>query len=138
MSPHQTPSPARSTPASSLIRELPIDERPRERLLAGGAANLSDAEMIGILLRTGTAGRSAIDVAREVLLQAGGLRGLAEATAGALRLPFECNSLKTAAVGEVARRQGRSGGQPHAARLLRCDRGLDAGSHFPLGVWELL
>jgi DNA repair protein RadC len=110
MSPHSTASPARGTPTSSLIRELPIDERPRERLLAGGAANLSDAELIGILLRTGTAGRSAIDVAREVLLQAGGLRGLAEATAGALRLPG-LGAAKTATVFaavEVARRLVRS------------------------------
>ena len=69
------------------IRELPIDERPRERLLAGGAANLSDAELVGILLRTGVAGRSAIEVARELLVHAGGLAGLAQATVASIRQP---------------------------------------------------
>ncbi len=41
------------------------DERPRERLLAQGAAALSDAELVALLLRTGTPGRSALDVARD-------------------------------------------------------------------------
>lgn len=74
-------------PRAALIRELPTAERPRERLLAGGAANLSDAELLGVLLRTGAAGRSAIEVGREVLALAGGLSGLAEADATTLRLP---------------------------------------------------
>jgi DNA repair protein RadC len=49
------------------IRDWPKDERPREKLLALGAGALSDAELLAILLRTGTAGRSAVDVARDVL-----------------------------------------------------------------------
>jgi DNA repair protein RadC len=49
------------------IRDWPADERPRERLLEKGAAALSDAELLAILLRTGTSGRSAVDVARQVL-----------------------------------------------------------------------
>ena len=53
-----------------------MDERPREKLLAKGAAALSDAELLAILLRTGTAGRSALDVARDVLTHFQSLRKL--------------------------------------------------------------
>jgi DNA repair protein RadC len=49
------------------IRDWPLDERPREKLLARGAEALSDAELLAILLRTGVAGRSAVQLAREVL-----------------------------------------------------------------------
>jgi len=49
------------------IRDWPSDERPREKLLAKGAAALTDAELLAILLRTGTRGHSAIDLARDVL-----------------------------------------------------------------------
>src|SRR5213082_2790709 len=49
------------------IREMPQDERPREKLLARGAYALSNAELIAILLRTGRRGMNVIDVARELL-----------------------------------------------------------------------
>jgi len=49
------------------IRDWPRDERPREKLLEKGATALSDAELLAILLRTGTKGRSALDLAREIL-----------------------------------------------------------------------
>lgn len=58
------------------IREWPPDERPRERLLARGAAGLSDAELLAIFLRTGLPGLSAVDLARQLLSRFGGLRGL--------------------------------------------------------------
>jgi DNA repair protein RadC len=58
------------------IRDWPTDERPREKLLAKGAAALSDAEILAILLRTGTPGRSALDVARDALAAFGSLRQL--------------------------------------------------------------
>jgi len=61
------------------IRDWPDDERPREKLLARGAAALSDAELLAIFLRTGVAGRSAVDLARELLTRYGGLRHLLEA-----------------------------------------------------------
>ena len=50
-----------------LMRDLPEDERPREKLLSCGAKNVSDAELLAILLRTGTKQRSVIRVAEEVL-----------------------------------------------------------------------
>jgi len=49
------------------IRDWPQDERPREKLLDKGAGALSDAELLAILLRTGTPGHSALDLARDVL-----------------------------------------------------------------------
>jgi DNA repair protein RadC len=58
------------------IRDWPLSERPRERLLACGAATLSDAELLAVLLRTGVAGKSAVDLARELLGKFGGVRGL--------------------------------------------------------------
>jgi DNA repair protein RadC len=61
---------------SLLIRELPPDERPRERLLGAGAIALSDAELLGVLLRTGRPGASAVDLGRELLRSSGGLSGL--------------------------------------------------------------
>jgi DNA repair protein RadC len=53
--------------AGMAIRDWPSDERPREKLLEKGAAALSDAELLAILLRTGTPGHSAVDLARDVL-----------------------------------------------------------------------
>jgi len=58
------------------IRDWPIDERPREKLLEKGPGALSDAELLAILLRTGTPGRSALDLAREVLASFSSLRAL--------------------------------------------------------------
>ena len=60
--------------ARMAIRDWPRDERPREKLLEKGAAALSDAELLAILLRTGTRGSSALDLARNVLKSFRGLR----------------------------------------------------------------
>lgn len=78
------PYPPVSTP-SPLIRELPDDERPRERLLAHGGAALADGELIAVLLRTGRPGASALALARELLAEHGGLAGLVGVPASALR-----------------------------------------------------
>jgi DNA repair protein RadC len=60
------------------IKDLPEDERPREKLLKYGADKLSDSELLAILLRTGTKGKSAIEMAEEILKNAGGtFKGLA-------------------------------------------------------------
>lgn len=58
------------------INHWPEQERPREKLLDRGAASLSDAELIAIFLRTGTRGKTAIDLARDLLQQFNGLRPL--------------------------------------------------------------
>ncbi|MGH8457269.1 MAG: UPF0758 domain-containing protein, partial [Stenotrophobium sp.] len=56
------------------ITDWPAGERPREKLLARGAAALSDAELLAIFLRTGIKGKSAVDLARDLLARFGGLR----------------------------------------------------------------
>jgi DNA repair protein RadC len=58
------------------ITEWPKDERPRERLLAQGAVALSDAELLAIFLRVGVKGKSAVDLAREMLQRFGSLNRL--------------------------------------------------------------
>ena len=62
------------------ITDWPEDERPREKLLQRGAAVLSDAELLAIFLRTGVVGRSAVDLARDLLIRFGSLRGLLKAS----------------------------------------------------------
>lgn len=58
------------------IRDWPAGERPREKLLEKGAAVLTEAELLAIFLRTGVKGKSAVDLARQMLKQFGGLRAL--------------------------------------------------------------
>jgi DNA repair protein RadC len=55
------------------IHDWPADQRPREKLIRNGAASLSDAELLAVFLRTGRAGRSAVDLARDALVQFGSL-----------------------------------------------------------------
>jgi DNA repair protein RadC len=61
------------------ISDWPETERPRERLLTRGAASLSDAELIAVLLRTGIPGKSAVDLARHMIAEFGGLSGVLSA-----------------------------------------------------------
>ena len=61
------------------ITDWPREERPREKLLQRGAAALSDAELLAIFLRTGVPGKTAVDLARELLQRFGSLRGLLNA-----------------------------------------------------------
>ncbi len=61
------------------ITDWPEDDRPREKLLRRGRRALSDVELLAIFLRTGVRGRTAIDLARELLREFGGLRALLEA-----------------------------------------------------------
>ena len=61
------------------IIDWPIDDRPREKLLTKGPEALSDAELVAILLRTGTKGMTAVDLAREVLKRFGSLSALLSA-----------------------------------------------------------
>jgi DNA repair protein RadC len=61
------------------IADWPTHERPREKMLLRGAAALSDAELLAIFLRTGVKGKTAVDLARELLIRFGSLRGLLDA-----------------------------------------------------------
>lgn len=61
------------------IKDWPIEDRPREKLLHKGSAALTDAELLAIFLRTGTAGKSAVALARELLVEFGSLKALLNA-----------------------------------------------------------
>jgi DNA repair protein RadC len=67
-------------PGGRRMREVPATERPRERLALRGAGGLTSAELIALLWGSGTAGRSAVDLAAEALARHDGLTGLARAT----------------------------------------------------------
>ncbi|HEX7370363.1 MAG TPA: DNA repair protein RadC [Rhodanobacteraceae bacterium] len=58
------------------IKEWPEDERPREKLLSRGAAALSPAELVAVLVGSGMRGRSAVDMGRDLLAGAGGVNAL--------------------------------------------------------------
>jgi DNA repair protein RadC len=61
------------------IKDWPAEERPREKLLQRGSDALTDAELLAIFLRTGTPGKSAVDLARELLTDFGSLQALLDA-----------------------------------------------------------
>jgi DNA repair protein RadC len=89
------------------ITDWPEDERPREKLLLRGAEVLSDAELLAIFLRTGVAGRSAVDLARDLLTRFGGLRALLKASREEFCAAHGLGDAKYAqlqAVMEIARR----------------------------------
>lgn len=90
------------------IKSWPQTERPREKLLAGDPARLSDAELLAVVLQTGIPGMNALDVARQLLLTFGGLNGLARAKRSRLQAqpgigPGKIASL--AAMQELTKRQ---------------------------------
>ena len=92
------------------IADWPLQERPRERLLARGAGGLSDAELVAVCLRSGVRGRSAVDLARELIAAFGGLAGLLAADLAALQRVKGLGVAKAAqlaAVVELARRSAR-------------------------------
>jgi DNA repair protein RadC len=66
-------------PANRRLRELPADERPRERLARRGAAGLSAAELVALVWGSGARGASALSLAEEALARHDGLAGLARA-----------------------------------------------------------
>jgi DNA repair protein RadC len=71
------------------IQDLPVEERPRERLTATGPQALSTAELIAVLLRTGGRGHGAMQTAQTLLQQTGGLHGLRKASISDLcAIPF--------------------------------------------------
>ncbi|PPJ79402.1 hypothetical protein CV021_00520, partial [Staphylococcus aureus] len=61
-----------------ILRDVPREDRPRERMMAYGADALSHAELLAILVRTGTRSESAVHLASRILQASGGLRGLVD------------------------------------------------------------
>ncbi len=97
-------------PRDHLVREMPEEERPRERLLRSGSTSLSDVELVAILLRTGSPGRSVLEMARELLQHCGGLSGILGSCPRALRRsglgPAKAATLLAAV--EIGRRLARA------------------------------
>ena len=90
-----------------LLKDLPEDARPREKLLARGPGALSDAELLALLLRTGLPGKNALQMGQELLDQFGGVAGLLHTGADALKSIKGLGPAKRAeivAVLELARR----------------------------------
>lgn len=84
--------------AHTHLKNWPEAERPRERLLRQGADALSDAQLLGIILRTGTGGRTAVDVGRDLLERFGGLNGIAQAGINELTMVPGIGSAKAAEI----------------------------------------
>lgn len=64
--------------ANYMLRDIPNEDRPRERMMKFGASALSQAELLAILLRTGTRQESAIHMAQRILSDIGGIRGIVD------------------------------------------------------------
>jgi len=94
-----------------MLREVPEEERPRERMLRHGAAGMSNAELLAILLRTGTRSESAVTLSQRLLLESGGLRGLSDRTVEQLcerRGVGPAKALQLLAALELGRRMART------------------------------
>lgn len=90
-----------------VLKDIPPDARPREKLLAHGPASLADAELVALLLRTGLPGVSVLQLADELLKTFGGLRGLLHARVADLERIKGLGPAKraeVAAIVELARR----------------------------------
>ena len=93
-----------------LLKDIPPDARPREKLLAHGPAALADAELIALLLRTGLPGVSVLQLAQQMLDSFGGISGLLHASSDDLKRIKGLGPAKRAeisAVIELARRSLR-------------------------------
>jgi len=88
------------------ISDWPAAERPRERLLALGASALSDAELLAVLLRTGIPGKSAVELARDLIERFGGVGGLLNGGSELLQVKGlgKAKAAQFAAAAELARR----------------------------------
>ena len=89
------------------INEWPEGERPREKLLVKGAGALSHAELLAVILRTGVAGKSAVDMGRDLMQQFGTLNGLFAADMESLlsiKGIKQAKAVQVQAVMELARR----------------------------------
>lgn len=103
-----------------MIREMPLSERPRERLQSLGAASLSTAELLAIILRTGTASENVLNLAARLLAGYGGLPGLARASFNELCAQHGVGQAKAAQV-KAALELGRRllAAQPQERPLVR-------------------
>ena len=87
---------------TDVIRDLPRDDRPRERLLTHGAETLSDAELLALIIGSGVRGQNAIQLARVLL--ADGIRNLRRRDLGAIRGVGPAKAARIVATYEFAKR----------------------------------
>lgn len=119
------------------ITDWPAAERPRERLLAFGPARLSDAELVAVFLRSGVVGKSAVELARELIGRFGGLAGLLAASHATLcetKGLGKAKAAQLAAVLEMARRC--LGEQLHAGAALNSPSTVREYLSLALGARE--
>src|SRR5690625_1785488 len=93
-----------------LIRDVAPEERPRERFIQHGASTLSNAELLAIVLRTGTLNESAVLLAQRLLKTSGGLRALVEMSIDQLteiKGIGEAKAVQVLAALELGRRMAR-------------------------------
>lgn len=116
------------------IKELPAAARPREKLLAQGAAALADAELLALLLRTGFKGQGVLQLAEGVLAHFGGFAGLLQATPADFK-PIKglgpAKRAELAAVVEMARRSLSQ--QLSAAPVFESPKGVKQYVQLQLG-----
>ncbi|MCZ8513346.1 DNA repair protein RadC [Paenibacillus filicis] len=96
---------------NTTLRDVPNDERPRERMMQYGAGALSNAELLAVLLRTGTYRESAVALAQRLLRSSGGLRSLTDMSLEQLteiKGIGEAKALQVQAGIELGRRMARS------------------------------
>jgi len=111
------------------IAGWPPGERPRERLLENGPHSLTDAELLAVILRTGRAGKSAVDLGRETIRKHGSLRSLSRRDAGELSRDSGFGPAKAAAIVaafELGRRAAAESEKPRA----RFRSSADVAAHF--------
>jgi DNA repair protein RadC len=114
----------------SRIAERPLEMRPRERLLYDSPLSLSNAELIAILLQTGTSGRDVLELADDVLLRFEGLAGLGKATPEellAIKGVGQSKACMILAAVEISRRlskEGRGYSRPHITGTLAAAQSL--------------
>jgi DNA repair protein RadC len=111
------------------IKEWPEDERPRERLIKHGAANMSDAQLLAIILRTGGGGMSALDLGMELIDKFGSLSNVENASMNELSGIKGIGKAKAAQL-KAALELGRRGLQGAAPNGPAFSSGRDVHAYF--------
>lgn len=106
------------------IRDWPVEERPREKLLKRGAMTLSDAELLALFIGSGARGEDAVSGARALLLACGGIRGLLDKPAASLQHLKGLGPARAALLGAAL----ELGNRHQAAMLARGDALTDPAS----------
>ncbi len=108
------------------VRDIPLEERPRERLIEAGERQLGNEELVAIILRTGWAHESVLDLARRLLSQFDGFHGLADATFDELKAIKGMGTAKICelkAAVEIGRRMSMA---PRQGLIIRTPRDVEA------------